>query len=84
VLPLIGPRTVRDSFGIVGDTPLSPVGYVDNPMVANGLRVLQLTNGRARALPMDKLRAEAADEYALVRDSWMQHRAHKIEQDLRE
>jgi phospholipid-binding lipoprotein MlaA len=83
VLPLLGPRTVRDSVGMVGDWPLSPIGYVSNDMVANGLNVLQLANARARILPMDDARAHAADEYALVRDTWVQHRIYKTEQDRR-
>lgn len=83
VLPLLGPRTVRDSVGMVGDWPLSPIGYVQNDMVANGLNILQLASARARLLPMDDARAQAADEYALLRDTWMQHRLYKTEQDQR-
>jgi phospholipid-binding lipoprotein MlaA len=83
VLPLLGPRTVRDSVGMVGDWPLSPIGYVHNDLVANGLNILQLANARARLLPMDDARAQAADEYALIRDTWMQHRIYKTGQDQR-
>jgi phospholipid-binding lipoprotein MlaA len=83
VMPLLGPRTVRDTVSMVGDQPLSPLGYVEDTGVANGLRILQLADGRAKALPMDEMRKQAPDEYALVRDAWMQRRNRQIKQDLR-
>lgn len=83
VLPLMGPRTVRDAVGIFGDQPLSPLGYVDKGMLSYGLTMLQMTDARARLLPMDAMRAQAADEYSLVRDAWTQRRNHQIDQDLR-
>jgi phospholipid-binding lipoprotein MlaA len=83
VLPLLGPRTVRDTVSMVGDQPLSPLGYVEDTGVANGLRILQLADGRAKALSMDEMRKQAPDEYALVRDAWMQRRNRQIKQDLR-
>jgi len=82
VMPLFGPRTVRDTIGMVGDQPLSPIGYVEDSGVANGLRILQLVDARSRALPMDDARQQALDEYALVRDAWIQRRDRQIEQDL--
>jgi len=83
VMPLLGPRTVRDTVGIFGDQPLSPIGSVDNSAVAYSLNVLQLTDARAHLLPMDDTRREALDEYLMVRDAWMQRRSYQIEKDLR-
>jgi phospholipid-binding lipoprotein MlaA len=83
VLPLLGPRTARDSVGMVGEQSLSPASYIDDTRTANGLRVLQLTDGRARLLPMDDMRRDAVDEYALVRDVWTQRRIRQIDQDRR-
>ncbi|WP_300162864.1 MlaA family lipoprotein [Solidesulfovibrio sp.] len=82
VMPLLGPRTVRDTVGMFGDQPLSPMSYMDNSMIAYGLNVFQFTDARARSLPMDEKRREVSDEYAMVRDAWMQRRAHQIEKDL--
>ncbi|RAT21614.1 hypothetical protein AU488_12385 [Lonsdalea populi] len=81
-MPLLGPRTVRDTLSMVGDQPLSPIGYVENSGVAYGLQVMKLVDGRARALPMDEARKQAEDEYILVRDAWMQRRDRQIDQDL--
>nr|WP_113865851.1 MlaA family lipoprotein [Brenneria salicis]NMN90779.1 phospholipid-binding lipoprotein MlaA [Brenneria salicis ATCC 15712 = DSM 30166]RBP63498.1 phospholipid-binding lipoprotein MlaA [Brenneria salicis ATCC 15712 = DSM 30166]RLM30929.1 hypothetical protein BHG07_07735 [Brenneria salicis ATCC 15712 = DSM 30166] len=82
VMPLLGPRTVRDTVSMVGDQPLSPIGYVENSGVAYTLQVMKLVDGRARALPMDEAREQAEDEYVLVRDAWMQRRDRQIDQDL--
>ncbi|MDO8768740.1 MAG: VacJ family lipoprotein [Burkholderiaceae bacterium] len=83
VIPLLGPRTVRDTVAIVGDQKLSPIGYVEDTGAANALQILQMADGRARLLPMDQARRDALDEYTFVRDVWTQRRKHQIEQDLK-
>lgn len=83
-LPFLGPRTVRDVLGLVGDTPMQPLTYVEEDKVRVGLQALSLVDGRSRALSLDSLRADAADDYLLVRDSWSQHRNYQIEQDTQE
>lgn len=83
VLPLLGPRTVRDAIGIVGDYPLSPVGYVQDSGTASGLQVLEIVDMRTRMLPIDEFRRDAIDDYLFVRDAWAQRRNHQIQQDLR-
>ena len=82
-LPFFGPRTVRDTFGLAGDIPLSPVGHVENDKVRIGLQGLQLVDTRSQLLSLDSLREGAPDEYALTRDAWMQRRAYQIEHDRR-
>lgn len=84
VLPLLGPRTVRDTVGIVGDQPLSPVGYVADTDTASGLQVLEVVDVRTRMLQIDALRQEALDDYLFVRSAWIQQRNHQIQQDQRE
>ncbi|WP_112111412.1 MlaA family lipoprotein [Lonsdalea quercina] len=81
VMPLLGPRTVRDTVSMVGDQPLSPIGYVENSGVVYTLQVMKLVDGRARAFPMDEARKQAEDEYVLVRDAWIQRRDSQIAQD---
>lgn len=77
-LPLFGPRTVRDAFGALGDAPLSPLRQVEADRVRIPLQGLQLVDVRVQLLPTDALRAGAADDYALVRDSWLQRRRYQI------
>lgn len=80
-LPLFGPRTVRDSFGLVGDGQLSPVRQVEDDQVRFFLQGLQLVDTRTQLFAVDRLREGAADEYALVRDAWMQRRDYQINSD---
>lgn len=77
-LPLFGPRTLRDTFGMVADAPLSPVRGIEEDKVRVGLQGVQLVDVRAQLLAVDSLREGAEDDYALVRDAWMQRRDYQI------
>lgn len=77
-LPLFGPRTLRDSFGMVGDAPLSPLRQVDADDIRIPLQGVQLVDVRAQLLATDSFREGAEDDYALVRDAWMQRRDYQI------
>lgn len=80
-LPLFGPRTIRDVFGLLGDAPLSPIRQVEDDKIRLGLQGLQLVNVRAQLLSIDAMREGAVDEYALFRDSWLQRRNYQISED---
>ena len=80
-LPLFGPRTVRDVFGLVGDGQVSPLRQVDDDALRIGLQGLQLVDLRTQLFAVDRLREGAEDEYALVRDAWMQRRNYQIHGD---
>lgn len=82
-LPLFGPRTVRDAFGLVGDAPLSPLQQIEEDRVRVGLQGLQLVDTRAQLLSLDSMRDQAPDEYQLTRDAWLQRRNYQIESDMR-
>ena len=82
-LPLFGPRTLRDSFGLVGDAPLSPVRQVEDDGTRYFLQGLQLVDLRTQLFALDAMREGAADEYALVRDAWLQRRNYQIHGDRR-
>lgn len=82
-LPLFGPRTVRDVFGLVGDAPLSPIRQVEDDPPRIFLQGLQLVDLRTRLLSLDSMREGAADDYSLVRDAWLQRRQYQIFGDRR-
>ena len=82
-LPFFGPRTVRDVFGLAGDMPLSPMRTIEEDKIRIALQGLQLVDTRAQLMAVDDLRSSAVDEYALVRDAWLQRRNYQIENDLR-
>ena len=80
-LPLLGPRTVRDMIGLVGDARLRPVQYVEDDKTRVFLQGLQLVDLRAKLLPIEGLINQGAvDEYALFRDMWLQRRNYQINQ----
>lgn len=75
VVPFLGPKTVRSSFGAVVDVVLDPV-YVENVRVRNSLYFLRFTDMRA-----DLLEAEAlisGDKYSFYRDAYLQNRNYMI------
>jgi phospholipid-binding lipoprotein MlaA len=78
-LPFFGPRTVRDVLGLAGDMPLSPVRQIEDDKTRIFLQGLNLVDTRAQLLSLDSLREGAVDDYALVRDSWLQRRNYQIE-----
>lgn len=77
-LPVFGPRTIRDAFGMLGDAPLSPLPHIGNAKTQAALRGLQLVDVRTRLFSVDSMRENVADEYALYRDAWLQRRNYQI------
>jgi phospholipid-binding lipoprotein MlaA len=82
ILPLMGPGTLRDTLGQVGDMPLSPIGYIDNSQVTMGLKALRAANTRAGSLGKDNRHGHTIDEYVITRDTWMRRRNGQIHRDL--
>ncbi|TXH68571.1 MAG: VacJ family lipoprotein [Lysobacteraceae bacterium] len=80
-LPLFGPRTIRDTLGLFGDAPLSPIRPIEKDKVRVLLQGLQLVDVRSRLLSVDSLREGATDDYSLVRDAWLQRRDYQIQGD---
>jgi len=79
VLPLLGPNTVRDTFGRVADWYVDPVSYIDSTgyeLAAVSLRLIDL---RANLLQASRLLEGAAlDKYQFVRDGYLQMRRNLI------
>jgi phospholipid-binding lipoprotein MlaA len=71
----LGPRTVRDTAGLVLDVATDPVVYIDNVPTRNTLASLRVVNDRANLLPAEKVIEEAAlDKYSYIRDAYLQRR----------
>ena len=79
-LPFFGPRTLRDTLALGADSSLSPAHYIEADRIRYSLQGLQLVDTRAQLLPLDAMRDGASDEYALVRDAWLQRRNYQIRQ----
>ncbi len=79
VVPFFGPRTVRDTVGLVLDVKADPVGYIDHVPTRNSLYALRVVSDRAALLPADKVIEEAAlDKYSYIRDGYLQRRRNLI------
>ena len=79
VLPVFGPRTARDTVGLVLDLKTDPVGNVDHVPTRNASSALRLINDRANALSADRVIDEAAlDKYSYIRGAYLQRRRNLI------
>ncbi|MEW6165315.1 MAG: VacJ family lipoprotein [Pseudomonadota bacterium] len=79
VLPFFGPRTARDTVGLVLDVKADPVANIDDISTRNTLLALRVVDTRADLLPADKVIEEAAlDKYAYIRDGYLQRRRNLI------
>jgi len=78
VIPLLGPRTLRDAVAI----PLNIYGdlliHYDNASVRDKLYLLRLIDLRARLFPAEKLLEGSQDRYLSVREAYLQHRQYLI------
>jgi phospholipid-binding lipoprotein MlaA len=86
VLPLFGPSTLRDSFGLAFDIVIDPADFSRNAAFSPSIywRIGQLAtrviNFRARVTEQggDALLADSLDEYALVKSIYLQNRRSAI------
>lgn len=77
VLPLLGPSTVTDTAGRIGDVFLSPYSYYTwhDHYVREGVTALRMLNTRAKLLSLSQLAENASgDEYTFVKNTYLQKR----------
>ena len=80
VLPLLGPSTVRDSVGLVGNFFTNPITWAtDSDAVAWGLWGLDLINRRSSLLRIERALAdEQIDPYSFQRSAYLQQRRNLV------
>lgn len=76
VLPIMGPSTVRDTFGKPVDWYTDPTSYIDHVPTENTVRGLSLMNTRAQLLDLEK--NITGDKYTFIRDVYLQRRDYLI------
>lgn len=75
VLPIIGPSSGRDTFGLVVDAFSNPFNYVDNDRFVYGRLALNVVDARARNLDLiDDIYKNSLDPYATFRSAYLQRR----------
>jgi phospholipid-binding lipoprotein MlaA len=77
VLPVFGPSTARDTWGKGINSQVNPVSELARREGAQ-YSVLYGIDARSRGLSAEAMLAGAADEYALVRDAYLQYRRCQI------
>ncbi|MBU1195738.1 MAG: VacJ family lipoprotein [Proteobacteria bacterium] len=81
VLPILGPSSLRDALGLVGDSFLTPLNYVEPWELSLGLKVYDSINDTTFRLgDYEALKAAAIDPYVALRDGYVQYRKQKIKE----
>jgi phospholipid-binding lipoprotein MlaA len=78
MLPLRGPRTLRDAIFMPLDFLLDPLYYYDNSSVRDPVYVLRIINQRAQLLELEELLADSEDPYVTLRESYLQNREFEV------
>lgn len=78
VLPLFGPRTVRDAAALPVDFAVDTVAEFDHVPTRNTVTGVRIIHGRSILLRADRTLDEQIDKYAFVRDAYLQQRRYKV------
>jgi len=78
VVPLFGPRTFRSGAGDLVDTLFNPLLQYDDSSVRFKAYMFSVVHTRSTLLRFDEEINRAFDEYAFVRDSYLQNRGYLL------
>lgn len=79
VLPILGPSTLRDAIGRIGDSFLSPFSYIDPWYVRVSISALDITNRYSFHLgDYEAIKGSALDPYLLFRSGYIQKRRQMV------
>ncbi|RLC28262.1 MAG: VacJ family lipoprotein [Deltaproteobacteria bacterium] len=81
VWPFLGPSTLRDSIGKVGDIFLDPVTYIDPMELSLGVYTYRGLNETSFKLgTYESLKNAAIEPYEALRDAYIQHRKKLVDE----
>jgi len=78
IIPLLGPRTLRDATMIPLNFLADPLLHYDNASVRDKVYLVRLIDVRARLLPASAQIRAAYDPYVTLREAYLQHRKYLI------
>ncbi len=78
MIPFFGPSSIRDGFGEVFDYPLGAFKNTEHVPTKNTITGLDLLDKRAGLLEFDSQLEDSIDEYAFVRDAYLQNRQFRV------
>ena len=79
--PILGPSSLRDTVGLVGDSFLNPISYLmasDFPAGAGAYGGRQVNASSLTLGEYEQFKAAAFDPYLAVRDAYRQYRRNKV------
>lgn len=79
VIPILGPSSLRDGFGLVVDNYAGVLGNIKNVPTRNSLNVTDKINLRSELFEAEKLLEEATlDQYSFIRDAYLSRRQNLV------
>jgi phospholipid-binding lipoprotein MlaA len=78
MLPIIGPSTVRDTVGFVGDQFTDPKTYIKDDATYYGLTLMTLVDQRAELLATEDVLDRSYDPYSFIRNAYLQRREYLV------
>jgi len=79
VWPFLGPSTLRDSVGMIGDRFASPPSHLRPRATAAGVSIYRVVNDASfRIGDYERLKAAFPEPYSAMRDSYVQLRDNKV------
>jgi phospholipid-binding lipoprotein MlaA len=81
VWPFFGPSSLRDTVGLVGDTLLNPVTYVNPVETSVGIKAYDTVNETTFHIgDYEAMKKAAIDPYVSMRNGYIQHRKKQVEE----
>lgn len=79
VWPLLGPSTLRDSMGLLGDSFVDPVSYVKPTKALVAIEVYDVVNWTSLEIgEYEAFKKAAIDPYVALRDAYIQNRKQQV------
>jgi len=79
VLPFLGPSTLRDLVGTIGDSFVTPISYVTPYEASLGIRAFDILNSTSlRIGDYEALKKASLDPYVAIKDGYIQLRRKKV------
>jgi phospholipid-binding lipoprotein MlaA len=78
VVPILGPRTLRDAMALPLNFLADPLFHYDNASVRDKIYFVRLVDVRERLLSADKLLEGSTDRYLTIREAYLQNRHYLI------
>jgi len=78
MLPLLGPKTLRGTFAYPVGSEIKLLNRIDHIPTRNQAKLLDLIDTRAGFIKYEVQLEDVIDEYAFIRDAYLQNRRYKV------